>query len=261
MNPSSPTEGLTLSTTHLRLRCQAVPWDSQAFGFAVAQLVDLQVGDSRAAESDYQAVRRWLREQDIKILSCRLPHDQLHESIFLEGQGLRFIEMVLHPNLSAVDRLSLPTDSLTITEAGPTDLPALEAIAGAAFQHERYHVDPRLDPKLGAARYVRWVRNTLGHPSQRLLKVQDDSRLVAFFVAEVDGEEAYWHLTAVAPEWQGQGYGRRSWQAMMNRHKAEGVRRIRTTISARNTKILNLYARLGFAFLPPAMTFHWVRDD
>ncbi len=260
MSPPSPTEGLTLSTTHLRLRCQPVPWDRQAFGFPVAQLVDLQVGDLRAAASDYQTVREWLHDQDIRILSCRLPHDQLRESMFLEDQGLRFVEMVLHPQLSALDRLSLPPDSLTITEAGPADLPALETIAGAAFRHERYHVDPRLDPRLGDVRYVRWVRNTIGHPLQRLLQVQDDSRLVAFFIVEVDGEEAYWHLTAVAPEWQGQGYGRRAWQAMLHRHQCEGAKRICTTISASNTRVLNLYARLGFGFQPPSMTFHWVRD-
>lgn len=36
---------------------------------------------------------------------------------------------------------------------------------------------------------------------------------------------------------------------------------IETTISLHNTTVLNLYARLGFAFAPPQMTFHWLRGE
>jgi RimJ/RimL family protein N-acetyltransferase len=179
--------------------------------------------------------------------------------MFLEAHGFRFIEMVLHPRLAGLSALALPEDDLQIMPAGAADLPGLVAIAEQAFTHERYHVDPRLDPRLGDRRYGRWVRSSLDHPTQRLLKVLDAERVIALFLVEkrTDGS-AYWHLTAIAPEWQGQGYGRRVWQAMLRRHQAEGCESVTTTISARNTPVLNLYAQLGFRFLPPEMTFHWL---
>ena len=73
--------------------------------------------------------------------------------------------------------------------------PCAADIAERAFRHERYHVDPRLNPELGDLRYGRWVRNSLGHPDQRLLKITDGDRLVALFLVESrDGPTAYWHL-------------------------------------------------------------------
>jgi hypothetical protein len=47
---------------------------------------------------------------------------------------------------------------------------------------------------------------------------------------------------------------------MLLRHKTDGISAVLTTISARNTRVMNLYAGLGFRFRPPMMTFHWIRD-
>jgi ribosomal protein S18 acetylase RimI-like enzyme len=71
----------------------------------------------------------------------------------------------------------------------------------------------------------------------------------------------YWHLTAVAPQCQGQGYGWRVWRAMLAHHARGGVRSVRTTITAGNVPVLNLYSKLGFRFLPPETTFHWLRES
>ena len=63
----------------------------------------------------------------------------------------------------------------------------------------------------------------------------------------------------VDPAAQGQGYGRRSWETMIAHARQQGSQRIQTCIVARNHRVLNLYARLGFHFPPPLTTFHWVR--
>jgi hypothetical protein len=46
---------------------------------------------------------------------------------------------------------------------------------------------------------------------------------------------------------------------MLQRHRNEGAAVITTTISARNVRVLNLYSKLGARFLPPEMTFHWLK--
>ena len=232
------------------------------FGFPVAQIVEIEVIDANQAARDYCAVTSWLNRQNVRILSCRLSHDRLRESMFLESLGLRFVEMVIHPRLTKVESREFPTDTLTISAASAEDVPDIEAIAERAFHFERYHVDPRLSPRLGDLRYRRWVRNSYAHATQRLLKIEDSSDLVAFFVVErLADDQVYWHLTAIAPEYQGKGYGKRVWQAMLRRHQAEGIREVRTTISARNSPVLSLYSKLQFSFLPPEMTFHWVRES
>jgi ribosomal protein S18 acetylase RimI-like enzyme len=252
---------IELDTPALRLRGALAPWDIAVFRFPVAQIAEIEVKNPSQAALDYAPVREWMDRQGVRILSCRLPHDRLGESMFLESQGLRFVEMVIHPRLAKLDSRQFAADTLTISAATADDLPGLEAIAEHAFHFERYHIDPRLDKRLGDLRYARWVRNSFTHPTQRLLKVEDGAKLIAMFVVERKSPaQIYWHLNAIAPEWQGEGYGKRVWREMLRRHQAEGATEVATTISARNAPVLGLYAGLQFGFLPPEMTFHWVRE-
>ena len=98
------------------------------------------------------------------------------------------------------------------------------------------------------------------HTQPGLLKILDDETLIAFFIIEAkeDGS-VYWHLTVVSPEFQGRGYGRRTWLAMLRQHNEKGHNAVSTTISARNISALNLYSSLSFRFSPPDMTFHWTK--
>jgi ribosomal protein S18 acetylase RimI-like enzyme len=87
-----------------------------------------------------------------------------------------------------------------------------------------------------------------------------DGSVVGFFIIERRPDDSvYWHLTAVAPAWQGKGVGLSLWRTMVHRHRAEGARSVRTTVSGHNNVVLNLYTRLGFSFSKPQMTFHWSR--
>jgi RimJ/RimL family protein N-acetyltransferase len=47
---------------------------------------------------------------------------------------------------------------------------------------------------------------------------------------------------------------------MMLLQRDNGMRAIETTISAHNTPVMNLYARLGFRFEDAQMTFHRTED-
>ncbi len=239
-----------------------VSWDAEVFGFPVAQIESLRVSEDRLAHAEFRRAREWFTTEGVRFVSCRLHHERLAESIFLEEEQFRFIEMVLHPHITGLDRLELAENGMLIAPATEADLPALIDIAESAFSHERFHIDPRMDSMRANMRYGNWVKGCMSHPTQSLLKVTDAGALAALFVVEFrDPVTVYWHLTAVSPHFQGKGIGRRAWRAMMRHHQLQGVRAIETTISARNTRILNLYASLGYRFLPPEMTFHYVKNS
>ena len=226
------------------------------------QITELDVRGQAAARD----VSRFESARDAagsRLVSCRLEHDKLRESMLLEDIGFRFIEMLYLPELDLLEGSAASTgnDGLEVSPAADGDLERVLEIAGSAFRNERFHVDPRLPPARGDQRYKNWARSSLSHPSQRLFVVRDGPALVAFFVTEQrpDGT-CYWHLNAVANEMQGRGYGRRCWLAMIRHAATNGAQRVRTSIVARNHRVLNLYARLGFRFPPPLMTFHWVRS-
>lgn len=238
------------------------PWDEPVCGFPVMQITALQVlGPTASAEMlQFEKARDAI---GAGLVSCRLPHDHLPESMMLEDHGFRFIEMIYAPELDLSDFDSGNSlHLLHVRRARDEDLPTLTEIARTAFSSERFKMDPRLDPSISDQRFQNWVTSSLHHAAQELYVISDGARKVAFFVTELlsDGT-CYWHLNAVAPDAQGRGYGRRVWLSMIKQAADSGAQRVITSIAARNHRVLNLYARLGFTFLPPSMTFHWVRNS
>ncbi len=247
-------------TPSLRMAWSEAPWDSRVCGFPVLQITDFQVIRPDAA-AEMLVFERERDRMGAGLVSCRLSHECLRESMFLEERGFRFIEMLYQPELDLSGYCSGGTDpELEISLARDEELGTLCEIARTAFQNERFKMDPRLDPKISDQRYQNWVASSMCHPTQKLYAIRAEGRPVAFFVTEIleDGT-CYWHLNAVAPDAQGHGYGRRAWQGMLQQAVDAGARCVCTCIVARNHRVLNLYAKLDFRFPPPLMTFHWVR--
>lgn len=238
------------------------PWDEPVCGFPVIQITSMQVLGPNA-EVEMLKFNQARDALGAGLVSCRLAHDRLAESMLLEEHGFRFVEMIYAPELSLTDfEAGDKLDLLSVRRASADDLPIVLEIARTAFNNERFKMDPRLDPCISDQRFQNWVASSMYHAAQELYVITDGARIVAFFVTEMlsDGT-CYWHLNAVAPNAQGQGYGRRVWLSMVNQAAIAGAQRVRTSIAARNHRVLNLYARLGFTFQPPAMTFHWVRTS
>ena len=237
-----------------------VPWDSEIFKFPVAQIERIEVKPDGDPADGMARFRSWLDDHDICLASCRLASNRLRESMLLEENGFRFIEMVYSPVLAPIPALSGIDEDPVISEAQLEDRPVIEAIAGRVFATGRYLLDCRLDGEAGHRRYRAWVQNSFDDPRQKVLKATVGDDLVGFFIVEHrPAQSVYWHLTAIAPAWQGKGTGKRLWRAMVARHHAAGMQRIETTISAHNAPVLNIYAGLGFRFSSPRTTFHWLR--
>jgi GNAT superfamily N-acetyltransferase len=250
-----------LDTPNLRLEWTEAPWDSVLFGFPVLQIGRIEVR-SPEAEVDFAAFELYRDRLQTILVSCRLSHQCLRESMFLEARGFRFIEMVYHPELDDLQTKDLgASTALKISRASSSDLPGVQEIAGHAFHNERFHVDPRLDAHIGDQRYLNWATGSFNNPSQELYCSRDAHRVLAFFVTErLADDTCYWHLNAVAPDAQGKGIGALAWRAMLQQAKKAGAKRVRTCIVARNHRVLNLYCRLGFRASAPEMTFHWVKE-
>ena len=110
-----------------------VPWDSEIFGFAVAQIERIVIKRNGDHADAMRQLQYWLDKKSIRLASCRLPSGKLRESMLLEANGFRFVEMVYSPTLSPLPLGERTDDELTISDALPQDLPGIEAIAASAF--------------------------------------------------------------------------------------------------------------------------------
>jgi RimJ/RimL family protein N-acetyltransferase len=250
-----------LNSASLRMAWSEAPWDQVVCGFPVLEITTMEIRGP-SARDDFRTFEQARDSFGAGLVSCRLPHDSMLESILLQDQGFRFIEMVYRPEFELSEYSDeSPEGALVVAQACESDMSALLSIAGSAFHNERFRMDPRLDPAISDQRYRNWVSSSLRHATQQLNVVRDATRIVGFFITEllVDGT-CYWHLNALAADAQGQGYGRRIWQCMLDHAKQAGAKRVCSSIVARNVRVLGLYARLGFRFAPPTMTFHWIRS-
>ena len=251
-----------MSNDSFDLSVQLVPWDTEIFKCKVAAILNFIVKCSSPDRSDFDAFNNWVLENDISIVSCRLSQDKLAESMYLESNGFKFIEMVLHPVTSALDRFQVPTVGLLVAEADVHDIPQIGKIAEQVFGFERFHVDPRVDCKLADQRYRQWAISSFSDRNSKLVKIVTPSEeIVGFFVYEERPDNSvHWLLTAMSKNFQGRGFGFQAWLTMIWFHRKAGFQKISTTISARNIPVLNLYSKLSFKFNPPEMTFHWIRE-
>ena len=252
-----------IQSPSIELEAVVVQPDSNLLGFQVGQIRRIEVAANASANELSRAMSQfnsWRDQRQLRFVSARIGHELLNISLMLEDHGYRFIEMVYPLNSSQIGSAHYDASDILIESVTIDDLAGIEAIAESAFSTGRINIDPRLGPVLGGARYAGWVRNSFSDPKHRIVKACQHGEIVAFFIYEVREECAvYWHLTAVAPSRQGKGIGVKVWQAMIMHHLREGIARIGTTISAHNFRVINLYARLGFRFDAPQMTFHWVR--
>jgi len=251
-----------LDSDSLLISASFVPWDTEALGFSVAQIKEFRIRKKQGVTDGFSRFKAWCRANSYGLVSCRLPLQFLSESMFLESHGFRFIETVIHPEFSGLQGLRLPDMGLSVEPAAEPDLPELGKIAEDVFEKERFHIDPRIDSVCGDRRYSNWVFSSFKDPEQQLLKVVNKGTVIALFIIEeLENNAVCWHLTAVAKPFQGRGYGGRAAMAMLRYHRSLGKKLVWTTISTRNTRVLNLCAGLGFRFISPEMTFHWLVDS
>lgn len=256
-----PTGRVRLQSGDAELTCSLVPWDSESFGFVVGQVEAIHLRRPEDASELLGRLASWCFEQRIRLVSCRLGHTQLIESMALEDLGFRFIETVYRPRLELDRDLEAPPGGFQIVPAVPADVEPITDIARDAFATGRFMLDSRLDPAISRDRYATWVRRGLHAPGHTLLKVVAEHEIAGFFLVEMADRHVYWHLTALAKGWQGRGLGHAVWKAMLLSHQADGATSVETTISGHNLPALNLYARLGFRFGAAEMTFHWLRHE
>ncbi len=236
-----------------------MPWETRNLGRASYALNVSQL--DQAAEE--------LERLQHAFVQAALPLDQLHLSPQLAAMGFYAVETALTPyanltKLPALDAFvadpasALPSgrmpEGLRGAPAEADDFAVIDRIAGQAFRDDRFHMDPGCDAALADQRYVLWVQQMRDEGKAfYCLKLDDD---VIGFMVHAD---SHLPLAGLAPAHGQRGLGAFLWLSALDHLKKQGQTRITTGITANNTAVLNLYARLGFRFRDPRLILHqWI---
>jgi ribosomal protein S18 acetylase RimI-like enzyme len=249
---------LQLNSKPLVMEYHLVSWDSRTLGYPVAEINRLEVKEPLNADDQFQKFLDWCRLKEVQICACRIGHDKLIESSFLQKHDFKFIELNYCPVIDNLDDIQVANSTIVVKSAQAGDEEILAQMAGRIFKHGRFHQDLELGPELGNERYKNWLHNSFKNPDQSIYKCLDDNEIVGFFIVEYPKKNcAYWSLNGLAPGLGGRGMGTRVWQAMMRFHQDEGIKSISPSITSHNAAVFNLYVKLGFRFPLPNATFHW----
>jgi len=237
-------------------RIALLPWDSNVFGFPVA---DYRLGEEQHLEPATLArkLSKWEERYGVSLVSCRVSAHRAALGDALSTAGFRFIELQLRATLPRLRAAKLTASRLTVRAAVPNDRARLLAISETAFRFGRYHADARFPRALADRRYRAWLEAALDSPSQesRVYVVGPAGRPGGFLHTTVRGHLADFRLAGVDPEDSGIA-GPELFLGTLKLLAAEGIEQVTGRLSAANTSAVNLYASLFFRFHEPELVFH-----
>ncbi|MDO9053684.1 MAG: GNAT family N-acetyltransferase [Gallionella sp.] len=210
------------------------PWDAAAFGINTWELLDY-------SEAALQQAAQTAGHHTLKV-------DPLADKRLLHEYGFYYCDTLVEPHCDAARLRKRQHADATISRV--VDVEQAVSICHGAFAHGRFHRDFNL-PRAGAdLRYDNWLRQLLAAGQVYGLYWQGE---LAGFIA-CSGNNLLLH--ALAEQHRGRGRAKYWWSAVCGELLALGHEEVKSSVSASNLAVLNLYASLGFSFKHPQDIYH-----
>lgn len=210
------------------------PWDTAAFGMPTWELLEY----SAAA---LQLATQTAGHHTIKV-------DTLADKRLLHEYGFYYCDTLIEPhcNVSRLAKSQHPDAKISRQVTWEELLP----ICHGAFEHGRFHRDFNLDKAQADLRYDNWLKQLYEADAVYGLFWGDE---LAGFIAH-NGNNLLLH--ALHHQQRGKGRAKYWWSAVCVELLAAGHEEVKSSISAANLAVLNLYASLGFTFNHPQDVYH-----
>ncbi|MDQ6972544.1 MAG: GNAT family N-acetyltransferase [Mariprofundaceae bacterium] len=223
--------------------CRPSPWDTDVFGKACYEITDLSE-DGLAG-----AVAR-PGHYTVKI-------DPLADKGPLHRHGFYYTDTLLEPVCRPGQLVSYPHSAVAIDKA--VQLADVQNICSHAFAYGRFHRDFNLPREQADQRYVQWLGQM--HAEGHVLGLLYEGELSGFVAFHMDADAcASLLLHALNESFRGRGLAKFLWSAVCDYLFAQGASELKSSISAANLPVLNLYSSLGFRFTHAVDTYHCLSE-
>jgi dTDP-4-amino-4,6-dideoxy-D-galactose acyltransferase len=240
--------------------CRLLEWDSEFFGFAVAQITVPTLDRHQLG-----AVLSELRQRDVRL--AYWPADSTGGAAVrqvAEELGGRLVDM---KTTFVVDLASLVPAELTlharVEPYGQAEAtPEMRALAVESGVFSRFAVDPNIPRHKFIELYSIWITRAVAREiADEVLVIRDAGGTVVGMVTmgNTSGPGAG-GLLAVAPAYRRHGYGETLVRAKQRWWIAQGQRQGRVVTQAANTAACRLYQRCGYRVVKVEPYYHfWLR--
>jgi len=220
------------------LSIRPAPWDTAVFGIDCFDISD-------AHEDALSHAATHTGHYTAKV-------DPLADKALLHRYGFYYTDTLIEPRCLA-DRWQPVLDSHA-SIATDVALDLLLPMCDSSFLHGRFHRDFNLPADRADQRYKQWLGQL--HQADDVLGLYYDHKLAGFMAC--NGGKLLLHT--INKEHRGRGLARSLWSCAIDSLFANGTSEVRSSISAANMPVLNLYASLGFRFEKPVDIYHRLTD-
>lgn len=210
------------------------PWDTAAFGMPTWELTEY-------SEKALQQAMQTAGHYTLKV-------DPLADKRLLHEYGFYYCDTLIEPHCNAARLRAVQHPEATVSK--DVDVEQVLAICHGAFTHGRFHRDFDLPKAAADLRYDSWLKQLLD--AQQVYGLYWQGVLNGFIGHS--GNNLVLH--ALAENCRGKGRSKYWWSVVCGELLRTGHQEVKSSISAANLAVLNLYASLGFSFKKPQDVYH-----
>jgi hypothetical protein len=213
---------------------KATSWDTAAFGMPTWELTEY-------TEKALQQAAQTGGHYTLKV-------NPLADKRLLHEYGFYYCDTLIEPHCNATRLREVHHPEANISK--DVNVEQALAICHGAFVHGRFHRDFNLPKAAADMRYDNWLKHLLEAEQVYGLYWQG---VLAGFIG-YSGNNLVLH--ALAEQYRGKGWSKYWWCAVCSELLANGEDEVKSSISATNLAVINLYASLGFSFHNPQDIYH-----
>lgn len=230
-------------------------WDSDFFGFDIAEVDPTQVDDAVLEEVERQA-----RVAGISCIYARHDASDSDLSLLLQAHDYRFVEAAMLFDINAVEPPPPCPEGVVVRGAVPEDRSGLLPIVDRMGDWSRFAADPHFGPEAAVRLQRAWLDRAIddatGNRAVMVAEEQESGELVAF-IGTVS--EPALRIDAVGTTRLGSGAAR--YLVEQGRVWADGERLYGGPIAARNILALRFVAQSGLRVTSVDYVYHrWLGD-
>ena len=242
--------------------CDFLTWDSEFWGFPVAQL-----RSNTLVFPDLADIDRWCQEQSIVCLYFLATFDDPKTVGVAEAGGFQLTDARVtlgrkaEPLLSLAQPVNLP--GFSIRPITNSDIASLQRIAAVSHRDSRFFFDLHFPRAKCEMLYARWIAESCSGYADRVLVGDVAGEPVGYITChapESRDQAGRIGLVGVAPEFHGHGIGRELVQRALEWFAGEQVGMVTVATQGRNIAAQALYQRCGFVTRSQELWYHkWFR--
>lgn len=175
--------------------------------------------------------------------------DPLADKQLLHEHGFYYCDTLIEPHCNSSRLRVARHQDATISKSVDASR-VLGICHGGTFAHGRFHRDFNFPKHAADQRYGNWLKQLF--EAQQIYGLYWQDSLAGF----IGYSENTLVLHALAMEFRGKGLAKYWWSEVCAELFAAGHEEIKSSVSAANLAVINLYSMLGFSFNNPQDVYH-----